>query len=115
MTFFDKTKRFFEPLTENKTLLILSIIKFSLWAIYALVSVYIIHYALSYTESQDAEKLTLLLQIFSLFFIAYLVISYIFRKVDWPYLYHDLERYIYRKYIPKIITLDNNYIEALGT
>ena len=115
MTFWQKAKRFFEPLKENKILLTLSIFKFSLWALYALASVYIIRYAVIYTESQDSGKLLFLLKIFSLFFIVYLAISYVFRKVDWPYLYHNIERYIYKKYIPKIIALDNNYLEVLGT
>ncbi len=115
MTFWDKAKRFFEPLLHYKLLLILSIIKFSLWAIYTLVSVYIIRYALLATEAHNSNNLTILLQVFVAFILVYLSISYIFRRVDWPYLYHDLERYIYTKYIPKIISLDNNYIESLGT
>ncbi len=42
MTFFQKTKRFFEPLRENKILTLLACIKFATWGIYAIASVMII-------------------------------------------------------------------------
>jgi ABC-type multidrug transport system fused ATPase/permease subunit len=50
-----------------------------------------------------------------IFFILYFLVAWIFRRTDWPYLYHNIERWIYRRYIPKIIYADNNYIEKIGT
>lgn len=45
----------------------------------------------------------------------YFITSWLLRIVDWPGLYHNLEKWIYRKYIPCIIQLDNNYVENIGT
>lgn len=47
--------------------------------------------------------------------IGYFIVTWFLRTADWPHLYHDLERWIYRKYIPTIIRLDNNYVEGIGT
>ncbi|MBP6981487.1 ABC transporter ATP-binding protein [Candidatus Gracilibacteria bacterium] len=115
MTFFEKTKRFLEPLLANKLFTYLAIVKFSMWAIYALVSVYIIKYALIAIQKSDRAMLDSIIFFFIGFFFFYLVFSYLLRKTDWPYLYHNIEKYLYQKYIPKIIELDNNYLETLGT
>lgn len=42
MTFLQKAKRFFEPLKESRLLVLLSVLKFSTWALYGLFSVYMI-------------------------------------------------------------------------
>lgn len=115
MTFFEKTKRFLEPLRVNKLFTFLAIVKFSMWAVYAIVSVYIIKYALIAVQKSDRMMLDSIIFFFLGFFLFYLVFSYLLRKTDWPYLYHDIEKYLYQKYIPKIIELDNNYLETLGT
>ena len=115
MTFLEKAKRFLEPLMHNKLFAILSFFKFSTWAVDALAWVYIIKLALDSTQHWDVALLEKYIWIFSIYLPVYIVIAYSIRKIDWPYLYHDLERYIYNKYIPKIITLDNNYVESLGT
>jgi hypothetical protein len=46
MTFLQKTKRFLEPLWNNKLFAVLSFFKFATWAVDALVGVYIIKFAL---------------------------------------------------------------------
>ena len=51
MTFWQKAKRFFEPLGENKILTFLSCIKFSAWGIYAIASVLIIRASLRAIET----------------------------------------------------------------
>lgn len=115
MTFFEKAKRFLDPLLQNKLFAILSAFKYGIWAIDVLVGVYIIRFALTATQNKD----TILLEKYTYFFIGflcvYLIFSFFIRKTDWPYFYHDLERTLYRKYIPKIIQLDNNYLESVGT
>ncbi len=47
--------------------------------------------------------------------LVYFILAWMLRTADWPHLYHDLERWIYRKYIPMIVQLDNNYVEGIGT
>jgi ABC-type multidrug transport system fused ATPase/permease subunit len=90
-------------------------LKFATWAVDALVGVYIIKLALDATQHWNVALLEKYIWIFVIYLPIYICIAYSIRKIDWPYLYHDLEKYIYRKYIPKIITLDNNYVESLGT
>lgn len=115
MTFWQKAKRFLEPLTENKLLTFLSCIKFSTWGIYAIASVLIIRATLSAIESDDIESFESAISIFGIFFALFLFITWMFRRTDWPYLYHNIEKWIYRRYIPLIIEADNNYIEKIGT
>ncbi len=115
MTFWQKAKRFFEPFWENKLLVLLSCIKFSSWGIYAIASVLIIRSTLRAIESDNIESFETAIIFFSLFFALYLWVSWVFRRTDWPYLYHNVEKWIYRRYIPIIIEADNNYIEKIGT
>lgn len=115
MTFFQKAKLFFAPLSENKLLTLFSCIKFSTWGIHAIASVLIIKLALKSIETNSAIDYNKYIWWYIAFFIVYLAVAWAFRRTDWPYLYHSIERWIYRRYIPKIIHADNNYMEKLGT
>jgi len=52
---------------------------------------------------------------FSCIFAFYLILAWIFRTTDWPHMYHNTEKWIYRRYLTQIIDLDNNYLEKIGT
>ena len=115
MSFFDKAKRFFEPLKYNKWFTFLSCLKYGMYGIYGIVIVLIIRGSLRAIEHKNIEEYTLNVDIFIWIMFGYFIISWFLRTADWPHLYHDIERWIYRKYIPTLIQLDNNYLEGIGT
>ena len=115
MTFYEKTKLFLLPLKENKLLTFFSCIKFATWGIHAIASVLIIKWVMKSAEMGEEQLYYKYLLWYIVFFILYFLVAWIFRRTDWPYLYHNIERWIYRRYIPKIIYADNNYIEKIGT
>ncbi len=115
MTFLQKAKRFFEPLKESRLLVLLSVLKFSTWALYGLFSVYMIRESVRLFSLSDLHWLTILLYEFITFSIGYLCITWISRKTDWPYLYYAIVKWIYQQYLQKLFLIDGNYIERMGT
>ncbi len=115
MTFFQKVKLFLAPLKEQKLLAILSSIKFSGYAIYAIASVLIIKWWMNAITLWNKELYTQYIWWFVVFFWWYLILAWIFRTTDWPHMYHNTEKWIYKRYLDQIIHLDNNYIEKIGT
>ena len=115
MTFLEKTKRFFEPLKGAKTLVVLSILKFSCWAIFALVSVVLIRESVRLYWVWDSENIKMLMIYYGIFSSAYLLITWTLRMTDWPNLYYKIVDNIYKKYLWKLFFLDGNYLEKIGT
>ena len=115
MTFLQKAKRFFEPLKESRLLVLLSVLKFSTWALYGLFSVYMIRESVRLFSLSDLHWLTILLYEFITFSIGYLCITWISRKTDWPFLYYAIVKWIYQQYLQKLFLIDGNYIERMGT
>ncbi len=115
MTFVRKIQLFFLPLRANKILVVLSCIKFISWWAYAIASVIIIKSSIHAIELWQPILYKHYISLFIIFFIGYFLFSWIFRTTDWPRLYHSLEKWIYRRYIPHIVSLDNNYLESIGT
>lgn len=115
MTFFQKARLFLSPLRDNKLLTFFAMIKFSGYAVYAIATVLIIKWAMHAISLGDSNLYLQYVWVFMGFFAWYLCIAWIFRTSDWPDLYHNIERWIYRRYIPIIVNLDNNYLEKIGT
>lgn len=115
MTFIEKARLFLLPLKSNKLLTFFSCIKFFTWWFNAVIGVLIIKWAVKAVEKNDIALLDYWTTLFVILFCSYLVVGWVFRKSDWPYLYHKVEMWIYERYMPMFITLDNNYLESVGT
>lgn len=115
MTFFEKIKRFFEPLEWQSILVFFSITKYSLWALYALYSVHIVRESVKLFDAKNFEGLHNLIVEFIFFTCIYFLFSFFFRKVDWPILWHEIQRWIYQRYLEKIFVMDGNTLEKIGT
>ncbi len=115
MTLFEKSKKFLRPLLESPKYLILSVIKFIFWAFYSIATILIIKETTWAIESQDINVFTKNIYYFWVFIFVYFIANYFWRKWEWPMLYYITERYITEKYTRKLISLDNNYIEAIWT
>ncbi len=115
MTFIEKARLFLLPLKSNKLLTFFSCIKFFTWWFNAIIGVLIIKWAVKAVEKNDIALLDYWTVLFVVLFFSYLVVGWVFRKSDWPYLYHNIEMWVYERYMPMFITLDNNYLESVGT
>jgi ABC-type multidrug transport system fused ATPase/permease subunit len=51
---------------------------------------------------------------FGVYNIIYFILKYITRHWGWP-TYHPIRRAIHKKYVSWFFTLDNNYVERIGT
>ena len=115
MTFLQKAKRFFAPLEWEYLLVTLSILKFSLWAIYALFSVYIMKESVHLYSISDTEGIKKLIWWYMGFSIMYIMTAYILRRSDWPKLWHQIQRWIYRNYLKELFLIDWNTFEKIWT
>lgn len=52
---------------------------------------------------------------FIIFSIGYFIVAWSLKRVDWPRLWHHIDRWIFHRYITKLIVIDGNYYEKLGT
>ena len=115
MTFFQKTKKFLYPLLQSKKYLFLSCAKFIFWAFYSIVIVLLIK---NTTEAITEGNLTHFhnsVIYFSIFIVMYFFVNYIGREWEWPKLYYVTEQYISDTYVRKLMAIDNNYIESIGS
>lgn len=115
MTFFEKSARFLEPLLHDKKHLFLSCLKFTLWAFYSILIVMVIKETTEAIVQNNREQFTHVVRLYILLVIAFFIINYIGRKWEWPILYYSTEKYIADTYVRKMMLLDPNYTESLGT
>lgn len=64
MLFIEKTKRFFEPLKDNKWFTFLSCLKFGMYGVHGIAAVLIIRASLRAIENKNIEQYTLNVDIF---------------------------------------------------
>lgn len=115
MIFFQKAKKFLYPLLQSKKYLFLSCAKFIFWAFYSIVIVLLIK---NTTEAITEGNLTHFhnsVIYFSIFIVIYFFVNYIGREWEWPKLYYVTEQYISDTYVRKLMAIDNNYIESIGS
>ena len=115
MPLLQKIKRFFEPFKSNIFAVILSILKFTCWALYSLFSVYIIREIIRLYTLHNMVWIEWVLYQFILFSIIFFIAIWFLRKSDWPILYHDMDKWIYHHYLDRLMQIESTYLEKLGT
>lgn len=115
MKVFEKIQRFIQPYEANYFAVFLSIIKFTCWALYALFSVYVIREATKLYSLENIAWLEYLLGEFIAFSTVFFIVTYFLRTADWPTLYHDMDRWIYGKYLGELMNIESTYLEKIGT
>ena len=88
MSFWEKTRKFLEPLSVSKTYLVLSVFKFCVGSIYALYAVFLLKTATQAIETNTIEYFTAQFWIFIAFVVGYFIFSLVARRWDWPILHH---------------------------
>ncbi len=115
MTFFQKIKRFFEPLQSNYPAVFFAFLKYSCWAFYSLFSVYIIRETTRLYTLHNLLWIERILYEYILFSAVFFVTTWFLRTADWPTLYHDMDKWINRHYLGHLMKIENTYLEKLGT
>jgi|GEM_PF-3682030 len=115
MTFFQKTKKFLSPLLQSKLYLFLALAKFCFWAFYSIAVVILLKNTMEAISLKSEYLYTQYVYEFIGFIIVYFIVNYLGRKWEWPKLYYITEKYISDTYVRKLMYLDTNYIESLGT
>lgn len=115
MTFLQKAKQFLAPLKQSPKYLTLSCIKFIFWAIYSLAIVILIKNTSHALELKNYDMFHENVIYFSYFVVVYFIANYLGRRWEWPRLYYIIEEYIADTYVKKMLLIDNNYIESIGT
>lgn len=52
---------------------------------------------------------------FIAFSTVFFIVTYFLRTADWPTLYHDMDRWIYGKYLGELMNIESTYLEKIGT
>lgn len=115
MTILSKARKFLTPLFQSKKYLILSCGKFVFWAIYSIVSVILIKNTSHAIETKNYELFHLNVLYFCGFVVIYFIANYYWRRWEWPRLHYVVEEYISNSYVQKMMLIDNNYLESIGT
>ncbi|MFZ2336709.1 MAG: hypothetical protein WAW59_00030 [Patescibacteria group bacterium] len=93
----------------------LSCLKFVLWAMYSILIVNLIKDTTNAIVKDDIEAFESVSYLFIVAIISYFILNFLGRKWEWPRLYYSTEKYISDTYVRKMMLIDNNYIEVLGT
>ena len=113
LTFFGKAKRFLEPFLQNKKYLILSCLKFTLWAFYSIIIIILIKDTTNAIVADDIALFQSISWTFIFMVIGYFILNYIGRRWEYGILFYSTEKYISDTYVRKMMMIDNNYIESL--
>ena len=113
-TFWQKTKRFFEPVKYNKIVALRQLLYYSSEALFAVVFVFFIRHIIEALEGNNSELFyTLLTQYIFIFILLFAFIA-LFHNA-WTYTYNRFRETIEEKYLPEFITFDTNTYEKVGT
>ncbi|MBP9779011.1 ABC transporter ATP-binding protein [Candidatus Gracilibacteria bacterium] len=115
MTNLSKARKFLTPLFQSKKYLILSCGKFVFWAIYSIISVMLIKNTSYAIETKNFDLYHTNVLYFCGFVVIYFIANYYGRRWEWPRLHYVVEEYISNSYVRKMMLIDNNYLESIGT
>ncbi|MCH2189176.1 hypothetical protein MK079_05115, partial [Candidatus Gracilibacteria bacterium] len=114
-TFFEKTKRFFEPISQNKVVFGKGFFVSFLWGINAIVHVLFLERILYYLESGFQETFTVILGYYLFYILGYEIINFSVKKWGWVEAMPRTWITLCENYLKKYILLDNNRVEIEGT
>lgn len=113
-TFWEKAKRFFEPLKSNKLITLYFIIYFAFELIFWVVFIFLIQDATSTLESMDKNQFyNVLLSYGTIIFLLFMG-TFICHRF-WIYSYNRYRSTIESRYFPVYISMDMNSYEKIGT
>lgn len=107
-------KRFFEPAFHNTKRFFLFSLIFLIRRIYDFVNVLAFANIISAIEELNYIQFVNIIVYFIIFILGYQILNYVYAKC-FSFYEWEIRRYLYETYLPRMIDIDNNYIESLGT
>ena len=114
MTFFEKTKRFFEPVWIYKKIYSRWLFVAFLWWLNGIIHVVFLE-RFTYFLLKDPQNFGLILAIYATYLVCYELLNFSTRKHWWVEVLWNTWASISAKYLFKFVRFDNNAIEAIGT
>lgn len=114
-SFWEKAKRFFEPLKENKIYTLTVLIEFFLWSFLWLLAVFFIRDITAILEYGEWNDFSFLLKKYLFLFISLMLGSQVMRNYGWVRFLENLRRTLFKKYLPVFVKLDNTETEKQWT
>lgn len=114
-TFWQKTKRFFEPIFLEKYITIKSIILYSLWWTTIVVHIFFIQKIIFFLESDNIEFFQRMIFIYIGLIFFYEISDYFMRKWGWVENVNAYRKRIDKKYVGKFLNMENTEIEKYWT
>ncbi|MCH8518347.1 ABC transporter ATP-binding protein/permease [Candidatus Gracilibacteria bacterium] len=113
-TFWQKTKRFFEPMKYHKIVALRQFLYYSSEALFGVAFVFFIRHIIEALENQNIEMFYNILIIYGGVFIVLFVFIAILHDA-WTYTFNRFRETIEEKYLPQFVTFDTNAFEKVGT
>jgi len=110
-TFWQNTKRFFEPIKENKLYSFTVFIEYFLWSSLWIVAIFFIKDITQILETGIFGDLKYVLVKYLGIFSLLMIASYLIKDYGWVRFTEALRNTLFRKYLPKFIQLDNTLVE----
>lgn len=115
MNFKQKFLRFSNPIKDNKKESVKTIFFAIFSSLYGILNVYFIQYFVEYVQSNEFEKIKILLSWYLFFNVFYFAFGYFIRKWSYADIYYWAMTKLQDQYMMKFNTLDNTKIESIGT
>ncbi len=115
LNFFEKSKRFFSPMSMNKLVYIKWIWVYLVWAFDRIIHVIFLERIVYYLESWISELFYFVVKIYLFYIFLYSLIQVFTRKFWWPEISDTAIKFIQNIYLKKFINLNNNHIEKYWT
>lgn len=114
MTTLQTIKRFFEPALVCKFRIFQVALQAAIWVSYPIAWILTMKFITKAALDQSYHIFTQTVIWFTIYNVVYFILKYLTRHWGWPAT-HPLRRTIHEKYVSWFFTLDNNYVEKIGT
>lgn len=112
---FSTIKRFFEPIFIESRYFYRSVLENVSFSLYSILSILFVKEIIHLIEIKDVDLLFQYIIWYGIFNVVFFIITYFIRNWGWPETVHHLLKMIHREYMRKFDSLDNTYVENIGT
>lgn len=115
LTILQKSKRFFEPMYDDKMVYIRWIIVYITWAFDRIIHVVFLERLIHYLEKWNSETFYFILKIYLWYIVIYTISQIVTRKWGRTEISDTAVKFIQNIYLKKFINLNNTHIEKYWT
>ncbi len=114
-TFFDKTKRFLEPIKTNKVVYFWWFIIYGTWALDKVIHILFLEKIIYFLENKNTEEFIFLIKTYFIYIVFYTIFIIFSRKKWWTEIPNTTEKFLQNKYLKDFVKMNNNYVERFWT